>query len=378
MSTLDSVIDSGQISETLRCAIHNDLHDTKLSVEEYRSLSFSADSFFHWIYQRRCQSLCNLPQRNRLRRKDVLILVRCIRDNDGVKEDVTLKNRLSSEAFRLSAIAAASILAPVGIAGLGYQYGELLDWQPGHPLSETILQRLTRDLVLSKQFEVSSHSSVASRQTRIPRSLHLNNLQKIGGIDIVWTSNLLDHLRLIEDARTEKLQLLVFHSMSTLEALAGISSQYQQQGGPKSSATPRSWRENRPDLNLQAMIDETRDTLALLLPTSSNKAVQRWFDREQRLHQLDPSAGASQHYLQPHERSIEHYRIWRPRLAELKAHYDAHEPDGPSQWWHDRRKRVQWWTFWVAVLVLLLTIVFGLIQSVTGILQVRYAAKSIG
>jgi hypothetical protein len=40
----------------------------------------------------------------------------------------------------------------------------------------------------------------------------------------------------------------------------------------------------------------------------------------------------------------------------LKRAYDGHEPKGPLQWWRDDRKSVQWWTFWIAALVLVLTI----------------------
>jgi hypothetical protein len=41
------------------------------------------------------------------------------------------------------------------------------------------------------------------------------------------------------------------------------------------------------------------------------------------------------------------------------------------------RKRVQWYTFWVAVLVLLLTIVFGLIQSVSSVVQAWASVKAL-
>lgn len=55
-----------------------------------------------------------------------------------------------------------------------------------------------------------------------------------------------------------------------------------------------------------------------------------------------------------------------------KAH-DESEPKALPQWWNGRRKKVQWYTFWAAILILVLTIVFGMIQSVNGIMQV-YAA----
>ena len=73
------------------------------------------------------------------------------------------------------------------------------------------------------------------------------------------------------------------------------------------------------------------------------------------------------------------FPFWHERLAEIQALYDQKTPRGFKQWWFDRRNRVQWATFWLAFLVLLLTIIFGLIQSVTGVLQVvaAYQAKTV-
>lgn len=42
-----------------------------------------------------------------------------------------------------------------------------------------------------------------------------------------------------------------------------------------------------------------------------------------------------------------------------------------QQWWFDRRDRVQWATFWTAFVVFVLTVVFGIIGSATGIMQVQ-------
>jgi ABC-type Fe3+ transport system permease subunit len=53
----------------------------------------------------------------------------------------------------------------------------------------------------------------------------------------------------------------------------------------------------------------------------------------------------------------------------LKQAFDDSEPRTVSQWWYDDRKRVQWYTFWVAALVLILTIVFGVTQTASGIIQ---------
>lgn len=73
------------------------------------------------------------------------------------------------------------------------------------------------------------------------------------------------------------------------------------------------------------------------------------------------------------DRQIKQFVLWRDRLVILKQAYDESTPRTMSQWWYDKRNGVQWYTFWVAVLVLFLTIVFGLIQCIEGALQVYKA-----
>lgn len=57
----------------------------------------------------------------------------------------------------------------------------------------------------------------------------------------------------------------------------------------------------------------------------------------------------------------------------LKQAYDETTPRGLPQWWYDRRNGVQWYTFWTAIVVLVLTVFFGLVQSVEGAIQVYKA-----
>jgi hypothetical protein len=116
------------------------------------------------------------------------------------------------------------------------------------------------------------------------------------------------------------------------------------------------------------LILETFDTLSLIVPRDTG-SVRRWYLKKQKSNALDPGAPHC-NYLKLEDRNIEHFKYWGDRLVRLKRAYDSHEPDGPIQWWRDDRKPVQWWTFWIAVMVLVLTIVFGLTQSVTGVLQV--------
>ena len=77
--------------------------------------------------------------------------------------------------------------------------------------------------------------------------------------------------------------------------------------------------------------------------------------------------------LNAEKRQIENFRYWHDRLVILKEVYDEARPNTLSQWWYDRRNGVQWYTFWVALWVLILTIIFGFVQCVEGGLQVYIA-----
>lgn len=57
----------------------------------------------------------------------------------------------------------------------------------------------------------------------------------------------------------------------------------------------------------------------------------------------------------------------------LKQAYDDATPGALPQWWYDRRDGVTWSTFWIAVVVLVLTVFFGLVQSIEGAIQVYKA-----
>ena len=109
------------------------------------------------------------------------------------------------------------------------------------------------------------------------------------------------------------------------------------------------------------------NTLALLIPRTDHR-VRKWYKHLRKLYNLDPSV-LSLEYLKSEDRTIDHYVFWKGRLRRLKQAFDDHEPHGPLQWWRDDRKPVQWWTFWIAALVLVLTMIFGFIQSLTAILQ---------
>lgn len=175
------------------------------------------------------------------------------------------------------------------------------------------------------------------------------NLSRIAGLEIVWTNNLVDHLRMSDDDT----EVHIFHHAAFLECQR------------------RAERSLLPD----DVAAETLQTLALLFPTA-DAGTKKWFLKEAAAAQLDVRAiqcGS----LRSDRRQIENFRFWRGRLVRLKQVFDEAQPRTMSQWWNDWRNGVQWYTFWLAVLVLGLTILFGFIQSIEGAVQVYASFKSM-
>lgn len=116
---------------------------------------------------------------------------------------------------------------------------------------------------------------------------------------------------------------------------------------------------------------ETLRTLSLLFPMDDVQ-TKHWLRRQTSGQGLD-MALAFCDPLKLDDRQFESFVFWHDRLVVLKQAFDQSRPSTISQWWYDRRNGVQWYTFWVAILVLTLTIFFGLVQSIEGALQVYKA-----
>lgn len=122
----------------------------------------------------------------------------------------------------------------------------------------------------------------------------------------------------------------------------------------------------------EGFIEETLQTLYLLLPYQ-HAETRRWYQKEAKDRGLDRSACIRRWRMSARYGKMEDFKFWRERLTLLKEAYDQSEPDTVSRFWLDKRSPVQWAKFWVAVLVLVLTIFFGLVQSIKGALQVYKA-----
>lgn len=118
---------------------------------------------------------------------------------------------------------------------------------------------------------------------------------------------------------------------------------------------------------------ETLKTIELLFPCADPKSS-RFIEQFQKQHNLDEEFPKS--YIAP-PTSDDDFQFYRAKLAILFDELQHTGPTSISQLWRDRRNKQQWLTFWVGVLVFILTIFFGAISAVTSIMQTDLAYRSL-
>jgi hypothetical protein len=181
--------------------------------------------------------------------------------------------------------------------------------------------------------------------TRFEKTFTAFNMQRIANIEICWTDDLADHLRMVGD---DDKKVAIFHHASFLR--------YQ--------------RDN--PLFPAGLVDETLRTLALLF-TRDTEQTRKWLQGLPASLIVDQKGLLRCKTLRLNDRQIGKFKFWHDRLIILKQSFDESRPSKLSQWWHDTRDGHLWYTFWIAVLVLSLTVFFGLVQSIEGALQVYRA-----
>ncbi|KAF2873889.1 hypothetical protein BDV95DRAFT_489290 [Massariosphaeria phaeospora] len=253
-------------------------------------------------------------------RPEIREALRCKLTKHSATEDELLDSSIGLAARLL-------LMIDVGSLQFGFSGRQQLQWHKG----------CLKDCIHSY---FCAPPALGHEGVKLHRVFHALNLERIAGVDIIATDNLLDHLRLTEDDT----KLYVFNHASLLKCQYG------------SSILP------------DGLVEETLRTLALLFP-QSDPTTRKWVRKLPPPFSLDPLLAQCGH-LKTDDRQIEKFTFWHDRLVVLKQVFDEATPLTMSQWWYDRRNGVQWCTFWVAIVVLSLTLFFGLIQSVEGALQV--------
>ena len=114
------------------------------------------------------------------------------------------------------------------------------------------------------------------------------------------------------------------------------------------------------------VLSETIRSLDLLFPF--------W---DERTHKLLEREGQTFHQVRPFDdhRSLNlgEFEHWRDRLSELYDEVFQSPPVSWAQLWTDRRNPQQFWTFWIALIILGLTV----ISAICGIIQAWASVKAL-
>lgn len=207
----------------------------------------------------------------------------------------------------------------------------IVQWQEECSVEEILLQC----------FPTSTLSRL-DNEKKIDPNLTAVNIEKEAGIRIRWISNLVDHLLYDPLHRT----LCVYAHKACIMGHA-----YQIDC-----------------LIPKEVLEETLWTLDILFPYGDAKTYAFLMEKKQPLHKIHHSNNSTPSQLQS-------FKIWRRRLEELTDAFNA-PPVGYRQLRYSRNNPMQWWTFWLAALIAVLTTVFGMISSITALEQTRIARKS--
>ncbi|KAK4445515.1 hypothetical protein QBC34DRAFT_306576 [Podospora aff. communis PSN243] len=262
-------------------------------------------------------------------REDIKSCLRSKLSSPHVNEDEMLDNSIDLSASLL-------LMTSFGSYTYGFSGQSSVCWNKG----------TLRDFLRSY---FAPEMKLANENVKLEKIFKASNLVRIAGLEIEWTDNVADHLRMTDDDK----RVHIFHHAAFLET---------QRSGVDS-------------LLPEGLAEETLRTLALLFP-AGDLETKRWMAGLPDYSSLDKRLGQCGR-LKTDNRRIDSFVFWRDRLVMLKQAFDEAQPKTIRQWWYDSRNGVQWYTFWVAVLVLVLTVVFGLVQSIEGALQVYVSFKAL-
>ncbi|MCJ1311418.1 hypothetical protein MMC25_005089 [Agyrium rufum] len=214
----------------------------------------------------------------------------------------------------------------------------VLDWSEG--TFECFLRGLFRP----------STWNVSTKSGRLDPHFTAANMVRICQLEIRWTQCLADHLRL---DRRKRILWIFPYKRCLLNYLEGA----------------KQARAHNPDfepLLPWAIYEETLDSLDLLFPHWDKHTDRLMKKHGKSFHQLGPFNGSR-------SLNLAGYLYWRDRLSEVYEEVYRCPPASWAQLWADRRNPQQWWTFWIALFILLLTV----ISTVASLVQAWASLKAL-
>ena len=202
------------------------------------------------------------------------------------------------------------------------------------------LEKATLNKLVEDCFQPSSYS-MNEQHRNIDPAFTIKNLRRFCRIKVRWTANLRDHL--LYDRPTATLHLFP-HKICLISHL------------DSGNVLPKDF------------VAETLRTLDLLFPFGEED-TRKYLDQTGQTFYRTSSRDLSR------ATDFGEFRYWHKRLVVLHGVFNQ-APRSILQLWYDKRNPLQWWTFWLAALIAILTIAFGVISAYTGFQQLAIAERA--
>ena len=184
---------------------------------EYRKLY---ETYFAHIYQELSTAACSgdsqIPD---FTHRQILETVRNLKSQPWTKLEAVQAFYLSTRCTDTDHIAraitiAAGLLVPLNFKSVGgARRGEVVSWEDGDSLSQTLAKRVA--LLANESMSSYNNCTTCNSIWTFSRTFNASQLTRVTGFEIIWTSNLLDHLLVQDD--DEKVKIYIFHHVKILE-----------------------------------------------------------------------------------------------------------------------------------------------------------------
>ncbi|KAI0834880.1 hypothetical protein F5Y06DRAFT_144400 [Hypoxylon sp. FL0890] len=186
---------------------------------------------------------------------------------------------------------------------------------------------------------------------QFPRWFNVIDLEKMAGLKVEWADYITDHLTIVD---------------GTLYVLRNVEALKYIQGSPALAQ----------GFLTSEFISETIKSILLFFPVNHHD-YRAWLRGNGKLEDWHQTL-VRDYSEQPSSREVADYPAWGRRLTHVLEASNSEGAWSFRRLWHDTRNESLWWTRWSLITAVFLALVFGLIQSITGIIQVVYASRSPG
>ena len=203
--TLDILLTSTPLSQLSRQAIISRIFNVEVTSGSIDSIDGLSAYFSDW-FEEQCEAAAG--QVSVQTHEEVLGIIAHLQVNDLSRCDILTRLQHEGcqqssdvEALNASIDLAARLWLTLSIGSLQRSVtpGSTIPWNHGK-LADTVLDLLCPEFKLSDS-------------VKFPKAFNAANLEKIAGIEVVWTSNLADHLSLTDDDT----KVMLYHQASFLE-----------------------------------------------------------------------------------------------------------------------------------------------------------------